>query len=347
MPEFVDGNSGALEETEEGELGGAAVPDADEEECDEEAEDAEVGLQGDIGDAAHQCDEEGIVDVSFEPVGEGDVPAGPEIEEGGSGEGTVEVFREAYAHESRECDDDVNVAGEVAIEEEGIEEGEFEGGEKFEGEREVGMELSQRVLLKSVEEHGEDVDFEEAEDDALELDADDVGAERDGGGGELVACEIVVELYGAGDEGGEVECVKEVLEEVDGLLIGGFGAVDEEVQDAEEDVGEAEGEVGEVEEGGFGEEGVLFEPDVDEDDGEEGDEEGFWELFLDEEQAEIAEEQESGEGEEDDAGLEERGVGEEGDEDEAREHEDGGAPDARAAEVDEERDGETEEDELE
>lgn len=275
LPEFVDGYSGALEEAEESELGGAAVPDADDKESDKETEDAEVGLQGDVRDAAHQCDEEGIVDVGLEPVGESDVPAGPEVEERGGGEGAVEVFREADAHEAGEGDDDVNVAGEVAIEEEGIEEGEFESGVELEGERECWMDLGERVLLKGVEEHGEYVDFEEAEDDALELDADDAGAERDGLEGELVAGEVVVELDGAGDESGEVESVEEVLEEVDGLLLGAFGAVDDEVQDAEEDVREAESEVGEVEEGGFREEGVFLKPDVDEYDGEEREEQGF------------------------------------------------------------------------
>ena len=63
---------------------------------------------------------EGEVDVVAEPVGEGDVPAAPEVGEVEGAVGAVEVVGEGEAKELADAHGDVGVAGEVEVDLEGV-----------------------------------------------------------------------------------------------------------------------------------------------------------------------------------------------------------------------------------
>ena len=66
---------------------------------------------------------EGNIEIVAEPGGKGDVPARPELLDGGCRLGVIEVFHKTNAHNSRAADGNIGVAGEVAINLHGKEEG--------------------------------------------------------------------------------------------------------------------------------------------------------------------------------------------------------------------------------
>ena len=68
---------------------------------------------------------------SSKPGGKSDVPAVPEVEEGGSGKWAIKIFRKANAQQPRECDDDIDIAREIRIKKEWIDGDDSEGGKKF------------------------------------------------------------------------------------------------------------------------------------------------------------------------------------------------------------------------
>ena len=103
--------------------------------------------------------------------------------------------------------------------------------------------------------------FEESDGDAVGGFAHDENVERRPDRRELGGREVGIALDRPGDQGGEVERVIQVGEGSDRLGDLVVVHLDDEVHHAEEDVGEADGGVGEVEEGGFGQEGVLLQPD--------------------------------------------------------------------------------------
>src|ERR1039458_3477032 len=106
----------------------------------------------------------------------------------------IEVFRKAEAHEAREGDDDVDVAGEVGVEEERIDEGEAEGGVQFELQRLRLSHLRKGVFLYCMEQHCQHINLEEAANDPLQLQADRARSEGDRIGRKLVPGELVIAL---------------------------------------------------------------------------------------------------------------------------------------------------------
>ena len=102
----------AVEQSPENEGPADAVPEAAEEKDDDGVEVAGALPAGGVG--------EGEVDVVAEPVGEGDVPAAPEVGEVEGLVGAVEVVRDGEAEEEAEAHGDVGVAGEVEVDLEGV-----------------------------------------------------------------------------------------------------------------------------------------------------------------------------------------------------------------------------------
>ena len=98
---------------EEGPVG--AVPETAEQEDDE-------GVAYDFG-LADAAAAEGDIDVVAEPGGEGDVPAAPELGDVAAEVGHVEVAPQADTEEFGAADGDVAIAGEVAVDLEGKEDG--------------------------------------------------------------------------------------------------------------------------------------------------------------------------------------------------------------------------------
>ena len=124
------------------------MPDADQKEGDEEGEDHEEGLECLRRKAAHQPDQQRVVDVALEPLRKSDVPAAPEIHEVVGGEGPVEVFRDAHAQELAHADHDVGVSGEVAVEIERVGGGDGDAVEDAGPERLGGREGGDGMLLE-------------------------------------------------------------------------------------------------------------------------------------------------------------------------------------------------------
>ena len=96
-----------MEESPEDEGPADAVPEATEEKDDDGVEVACTLPAGGVG--------EGEVDVVAEPVGEGDVPAAPEVGDVEGLVGAVEVVGDGEAEEEAEAHGDVGVAGEVEV----------------------------------------------------------------------------------------------------------------------------------------------------------------------------------------------------------------------------------------
>ena len=79
------------------------------------------------------------------------------------------------------------------------------------------------------------------------MQTDDARSQRNWFGGKLVPRELFVALDGPGNEGGEVEGIKEVRSNLNVLLLSATSRFDQQVKDTEEDVGKAEGEINRME----------------------------------------------------------------------------------------------------
>ena len=113
LPKEDGGETEAVEGSPDEERPGDAVPEAAEQEGDEEGGAiAEAEPLATLGD--------GIEDVVGEPGGEGDVPALPEVLEVEGEVRTAEVLRQFDAEEEGDAEGEVGVAGEVEEELEGV-----------------------------------------------------------------------------------------------------------------------------------------------------------------------------------------------------------------------------------
>ena len=102
-----------------------------------EGRDGHHGGQEEVGEeACRAVSAEGYVEVVAQPVGEGDVPAAPEV--GGVLRlvGRVEVERQVEAHEKRHADGDIGIAREVGVD---LQRVEHQCGEVLEGGVERGV----------------------------------------------------------------------------------------------------------------------------------------------------------------------------------------------------------------
>ena len=104
---MLDDQAGAVEGAPEHEGPGRPVPEAAEDHRDHQVA---VGEQAAAAAAAERD-----VEVVAQEARERHVPAPPEVAEPGRAVGVVEVLREDEAHQQREADRDVRVAGEVAV----------------------------------------------------------------------------------------------------------------------------------------------------------------------------------------------------------------------------------------
>jgi hypothetical protein len=106
------GEADAVEESPEDERPADAVPEAAEEKHDDGVEVGGTLPAVGVGERG--------VDVVAEPVGEGDVPAAPEVGDVDGLVGAVEVVGDGEAEEEAEAHGDVGVAGEVEVDLEGV-----------------------------------------------------------------------------------------------------------------------------------------------------------------------------------------------------------------------------------
>ena len=245
---------------DEGPLG--AVPEAAD---DHDGHEVEVGAGG-----AEAVATEGDVEVVAEEGGEGDVPAAPELGDGGGFVGGVEVFDEVEAEEFGEADGHVGVGGEVEVDLEGVSEdagpgdegGEVaiacsEGGvgdeahgireEDFFGEPEAEAGEAEREFLDGMLPVPHLMGDDAVADDGA---GDEVGEEGDEAG------EVEEGFGGFGMAAVEVDAVAEALEDVEGDACGEDDVAEEfgdgDVATAEpggEGLGGLDGEGGVFEEG--------------------------------------------------------------------------------------------------
>ena len=97
------------------------------------------------------------------------MPAVPEIDQRRSREWPVEVFRQAHAHEARHGNDDVDVAGEIAVEEERINNGQPTCCQELDRHRQGLRHLRECIDMHHVEQHRDHIDLDEAAHNAFQL----------------------------------------------------------------------------------------------------------------------------------------------------------------------------------
>ena len=104
---FVDGESCTVQCAPKDEAKGGTVPKSAEEHGDEEVDV--------LSDSPLAIAAQGDVQIVFEPRGEGDVPASPELRDAGRLVRRVEVYVEAEAQEEGDPDSHIRIAREVAV----------------------------------------------------------------------------------------------------------------------------------------------------------------------------------------------------------------------------------------
>src|SRR5690349_3179210 len=113
--QLVQAHPGTLQQTEAQKLGGLAVPDTDEEERHEEADDTEKRLDPGLRKAAHQSLDQRSVNVDLPPVRKRHMPPAPEFEKARGRKGTVEILRQVQAEDPGASDHQIDEAGEIEI----------------------------------------------------------------------------------------------------------------------------------------------------------------------------------------------------------------------------------------
>ena len=109
---FVHGQGDPVPSSPQNESPCGAVPESSEQHGDN---------QVDVGSyVAFAVSSKRNVEVVFQPAGEGDVPAAPEFGDGRRFIGGVEVFVEMEAEQQSDTDGHIGVAGEVAIDLQGV-----------------------------------------------------------------------------------------------------------------------------------------------------------------------------------------------------------------------------------
>src|ERR1700683_400670 len=133
------------------------------------------------------------------------MPPVPEIQKRRCGERAIEVLRKAHTHQAGQCDDDVDITGEIHINEKWIDDSQSEGREYLDGHRQWLRHLNQRILSRSVQQCRQHIDFEEPSNDAFYLHSYNAYVESDWIFCNVIAGKLVVALNRAGDQRCEID----------------------------------------------------------------------------------------------------------------------------------------------
>src|ERR1035438_2739891 len=91
------------------------MPYPEQEERHEECDDSQKWLNRRRSESSHKGHQQRIVEVDLEPIGQSDMPPAPEVKEVIGGKGSIEILGQRKPHQSGYTDDEVDIAGEVAV----------------------------------------------------------------------------------------------------------------------------------------------------------------------------------------------------------------------------------------
>ena len=143
----------------------------------------------------------------------------------------------AHAHQPRQGNHDVDVAGKIRIKKEWVNDGQSEGGKKLERERQRLRHLRQRVFTARISNSiASTLTLKKPRMMRSNCKPITRGPSAIGSAANWSRGELVVALDGAGDERGEVQRVEQICAQSDVPLLVSIPRFDQQVEYAKEDV---------------------------------------------------------------------------------------------------------------